>query len=59
MLFSPPVGHVWQDRSTQDYANGPLIRSLIDENCHFTVAGNNGKGAIFRATPYADPNSPP
>ncbi|MFY2993969.1 pyocin knob domain-containing S74 family peptidase [Achromobacter xylosoxidans] len=56
--FSPPVGHVWQDRSTQDYANGPLIRSLIDENCHFTVAGNNGKGAIFRATPYADPNSP-
>lgn len=56
--FSPPIGHIWQDRSTQDYANGPLIRSLIDENCHFTVAGNNGKGAIFRATPYADPNSP-
>lgn len=56
--FSPPIGHIWQDRNTQDYANGPLIRSLIDENCHFTVAGNNGKGAIFRATPYADPNSP-
>lgn len=35
-----------------------MIRSLIDENCYFTVAGNNGKGAIFRATPYADPNSP-
>lgn len=56
--FAPPIGHVWQDRSTQDYANGPLIRSLIDENCHFTVSGNNGKGAIFRATAYADPNAP-
>lgn len=56
--FSPAIEQVWQERSTQDYATGPVIRSLVDENCHFTVAGNNGKGAIFRATPYADANAP-